>query len=155
MTAKKFPTPHLDAFSCFAESRSMNEAVQADIALAVESARTVPAKAIEILLPLVEKATKRRKAEYLSRKSTHKPTPGERASLANDMAELISIKEWLESLTVAPKESPTQDNWCGTCGWCGPAEEDPCEAPVPLSVKDQKKTIFAYGDTCPCWKEKP
>jgi hypothetical protein len=111
MNAKKFPTPNLDAVAAITTipamlHMEMLRAVQADIALAVKAARTVPAKSVEILLSLVEKATKRRKAEYLSRKSTHKPTPGERASLANDMAELISIKEWLESLTVAPKEEP-------------------------------------------------
>jgi hypothetical protein len=152
MTAKRFPTPNLDASSYFVASRSMNEAIQADIALAVEAERTVPSLAIEILLPLVEKATKRRKAEYLSRKSTHKPTPGERASLANDMAELISIKEWLESLTVAPKESPTQDKRCGTCAHYGVTTS---ECLLPMAGDKLIEVSPEFGRRCECWKAKP
>jgi hypothetical protein len=88
---KKFPTEHFDNILRGYVDDNYHaiamEAVQADIALAVESARTVPDDVLRIL-----------------RINVAVRTCGSTPCLQCENNDVI--RKWLDSLTVAPKEEP-------------------------------------------------
>jgi hypothetical protein len=165
MTAKKFPTPSLDQTLSMVslppdlsyEGEEIMNAVQADIALAVESARTVPVET-EIALTITIGLNMYQ------------------AACSRDSEEIRSARKWLESLTVAPKEVPTsakvtatymgkvigsyevkaeepaQDKRCGTCAHFGVTTS---ECLLPMAGDKLIEVSPEFGRKCPCWKAKP
>lgn len=136
MTAKKFPTPNLDRFvkPDHIDHGALTAAAQADISFTVEAERvTVPKRIRDFLICRV--------SGYAW------------SDVDRDLA-----KQWLESLTVAPKDAPVEKR-CGTCADLDDYDDESltghCNAPMPMAVEDQVRCRNEDGEECPCWKAKP
>jgi len=144
MTTKKFPTPTLDAL-LWNEDKDVINAVQADIALAVEAARvTVPDDVRHSLTFLLN---------VISMETT-------------DLEDHLHVaRKWLESLAVAPKDAPVEKR----CGTCANLDSDPAfcreyrakmsdrmnlewEEFVPTVAYEHMRKDFPVDR---CWKAKP
>jgi hypothetical protein len=138
MTAKRFPTPSLDAVAAITTipamlHMEMLRAIQADIALSVEAARTVPVET-EIALTITIGLNMYQ------------------AACSRDSEEIRAARKWLESLTVAPKEVPPEDKRCGTCANYGVTTS---ECLLPMTGDKLIEVSPEFGRKCECWKAKP